>query len=79
MAVDDIMVVLEGRLAVTTDDSTVTDGPGKIYSLKGTPLPFTPTSRAAPERLEYRKDKKVRASGGCFIDVPGGIVAAIRQ
>lgn len=39
LAVDDVMVVLEGRLSVTTDASTVTAGPGEIvYMPKGTPV-----------------------------------------
>lgn len=37
MAVDDVMVVLEGRLSVATDAGTVTAGPGDIvYMPKGT-------------------------------------------
>ena len=37
LTVDDVMVVLEGRLSVTTDASTVTAGPGEIvYMPKGT-------------------------------------------
>jgi len=36
IAVDDVMVVLEGRLSVTTDAGTVTAGPGEIiYMPKG--------------------------------------------
>jgi ethanolamine utilization protein EutQ (cupin superfamily) len=36
LAVDDVMVVLEGRLSVTTNASTVTAGPGEIvYMPKG--------------------------------------------
>ena len=36
MAVDDVMIVLEGRLSVTTDAGTVTAGPGEIvYMPKG--------------------------------------------
>jgi ethanolamine utilization protein EutQ (cupin superfamily) len=36
LAVDDVMVVLEGRLSVSTNDSTVTAGPGEIvYMPKG--------------------------------------------
>lgn len=36
MAVDDIMIVLEGRLSVTTADAAVTAGPGEIvYMPKG--------------------------------------------
>ncbi|MDB5421794.1 MAG: ethanolamine utilization protein [Brevundimonas sp.] len=30
MAVHDVMVVLEGRLSISTDDGTVTAGPGEI-------------------------------------------------
>jgi ethanolamine utilization protein EutQ (cupin superfamily) len=36
LAVDDIMVILEGGLSVTTDSGTVTAGPGEIvYMPKG--------------------------------------------
>jgi len=36
MAVDDVMIVLEGRLSVTTDAGTLTAGPGEIvYMPKG--------------------------------------------
>lgn len=36
MAVDDVMIVLEGRLSVSTDSGTVTAGPGEIvYMPKG--------------------------------------------
>lgn len=36
MAVDDIMILLKGRLSVTTEDETVTAGPGEIvYMPKG--------------------------------------------
>ena len=36
MAVDDVMIVLEGRLSVTTDAGSVTAGPGEIvYMPKG--------------------------------------------
>ncbi|WP_260600200.1 hypothetical protein [Sphingomonas endolithica] len=36
LAVDDVMVVLEGRLSVTSNASTVTAGPGEIvYMPKG--------------------------------------------
>ena len=36
LAVDDVMVVLEGRLSVATDAGTVTAGPGEIvYMPKG--------------------------------------------
>jgi ethanolamine utilization protein EutQ (cupin superfamily) len=36
LAVDDIMLVLEGKLSVTSDGSTVTAGPGEIvYMPKG--------------------------------------------
>jgi len=36
LAVDDVMIVLEGRLSVSTDDGTVTAGPGEIvYMPKG--------------------------------------------
>lgn len=36
MAVDDVMIVLEGRLSVATDSVTVTAGPGEIvYMPKG--------------------------------------------
>jgi ethanolamine utilization protein EutQ (cupin superfamily) len=33
MVVDDVMVVLEGRLSVTTDAGTVTAGPGEIVHM----------------------------------------------
>jgi ethanolamine utilization protein EutQ (cupin superfamily) len=33
MAVDDVMVVLEGRLSVSTDAGTVTAGPGDIVHM----------------------------------------------
>lgn len=36
LAVDDVMLVLEGKLSVTSDGSTVTAGPGEIvYMPKG--------------------------------------------
>lgn len=36
MAVDDVMIVLEGRVSVATDDGEVTAGPGEIvYIPKG--------------------------------------------
>jgi ethanolamine utilization protein EutQ (cupin superfamily) len=36
LAVDDVMVVLEGRLSVSTDASTISAGPGEIvYMPKG--------------------------------------------
>jgi ethanolamine utilization protein EutQ (cupin superfamily) len=36
MAVDDVMIVVEGRISVTTDAGTVTAGPGEIvYMPKG--------------------------------------------
>ncbi|WP_375288279.1 cupin domain-containing protein [Sphingomonas sp.] len=36
MAVDDVMIVLEGQLSVTTDAGTVTAGPGEfVYMPKG--------------------------------------------
>ena len=36
LAVDDVMVVLEGKLSVSTDSNTVTAGPGEIiYMPKG--------------------------------------------
>jgi ethanolamine utilization protein EutQ (cupin superfamily) len=39
LAVDDVMVVLEGRLSVSTDAGTVTAGPGEIvYMPKGTAI-----------------------------------------
>jgi ethanolamine utilization protein EutQ (cupin superfamily) len=39
MAVDDVMIVLEGRLSVSTDAGTVTAGPGEIvYMPKGEAL-----------------------------------------
>ena len=33
LAVDDVMVVLEGRLSISTDDGTVTAGPGEIVHM----------------------------------------------
>lgn len=33
MAVDDVMVVLEGRLSVATDAGTITAGPGEIVHM----------------------------------------------
>lgn len=37
IVVDDVMIVLEGRLSVTSGDDTVTAGPGEIvYMPKGT-------------------------------------------
>lgn len=33
IAVDDTMVVLEGRLTVSTDDTSVTAGPGDIVNM----------------------------------------------
>lgn len=33
LTVDDVMVVLEGRLSVETDDGTVTAGPGEIVHM----------------------------------------------
>lgn len=33
LAVDDVMVVLEGRLSVSTDAATVTAGPGEIVHM----------------------------------------------
>ena len=39
MAVDDVMIVLEGRLSVSTEAGTVVAGPGDIvYMPKGTPV-----------------------------------------
>jgi ethanolamine utilization protein EutQ (cupin superfamily) len=36
MAVDDVMIVIEGRISVSTGDGTVTGGPGEIiYMPKG--------------------------------------------
>jgi ethanolamine utilization protein EutQ (cupin superfamily) len=33
MAVDDVMVILEGRLSVTSDAGTVTAGPGEMVHM----------------------------------------------
>lgn len=33
LAVDDVMVILEGRLSVTTDAGTVTAGPGEVVHM----------------------------------------------
>jgi ethanolamine utilization protein EutQ (cupin superfamily) len=39
LAVDDVMVVLEGRLSVSSDAGTVTAGPGEIVHMpKGEPV-----------------------------------------
>ncbi|MEP9380554.1 cupin domain-containing protein [Aquabacter sp. CN5-332] len=39
MAVDDVMIVLEGRLSVTSGEATMTAGPGEIvYMPKGEPV-----------------------------------------
>ena len=46
MAVDDVMIVLEGRLSVSTDDGEVTAGPGEIVYM---PRGETVTIRAHPE------------------------------
>jgi ethanolamine utilization protein EutQ (cupin superfamily) len=42
LAVDDVMIVLEGRLSVSTEASTVTVGPGEIvYMRKGAAVTIT--------------------------------------
>lgn len=39
IAVDDVMVILEGRVSVSTDTGTLTAGPGEIiYMPKGSPV-----------------------------------------
>jgi len=48
MAVDDVMVVLEGRLAVSTSAGTVTAGPGEIvYMPKGEAVTITTEGEGA--------------------------------
>jgi ethanolamine utilization protein EutQ (cupin superfamily) len=47
MAVDDVMIVLEGRISVSTEASTVTAGPGEIvYMPKGQMVTIRCTKRA---------------------------------
>lgn len=48
MAVDDVMIVLEGRLAVSTGAGTVTAGPGEIvYMPKGESVTITTEGEGA--------------------------------
>lgn len=48
MAVDDTMIVLEGRLSVSTSDGTVTAGPGDIvYMPKGAAVTITTEGEGA--------------------------------
>lgn len=48
MAVDDTMIVLEGRLSVSTSDGTVTAGPGDIvYMPKGQSVTITTEGESA--------------------------------
>ncbi|AAK90710.2 ethanolamine utilization protein [Agrobacterium tumefaciens] len=48
MAVDDTMIVLEGRLSVSTSDGTVTAGPGDIvYMPKGQSVTITTEGEGA--------------------------------
>lgn len=48
MAVDDTMIVLEGRLSVATSDGTVTAGPGDIvYMPKGQSVTITTDEEGA--------------------------------
>ncbi len=48
MAVDDVMIVLQGSLAVSTGDGTVTAGPGEIvYMPKGSSVMITTEDEAA--------------------------------
>ena len=48
LAVDDVMVVLEGALAVSTDLSTVSAGPGEIvYMPKGTSVTIRSGAKGA--------------------------------
>jgi ethanolamine utilization protein EutQ (cupin superfamily) len=48
MAVDDVMIVLEGRLAVSTSAGTVTAGPGEIvYMPKGEAVTITTEGEGA--------------------------------
>lgn len=48
MAVDDVMIVLEGRLAVSTSAGTVAAGPGEIvYMPKGEAVTITTEGEGA--------------------------------
>lgn len=48
MAVDDVMIVLQGHLVVSTSDGTVTAGPGEIvYMPKGTAVTITTEGETA--------------------------------
>jgi ethanolamine utilization protein EutQ (cupin superfamily) len=48
LAVDDVMVVLEGRLSVSTDAGTVTAGPGEIIHMpKGESVTITSHEQGA--------------------------------
>lgn len=48
MAVDDVMIVIEGRLAVSTGAGTVTAGPGEIvYMPKGEAVTITTEGEGA--------------------------------
>jgi len=48
MAVDDVMVIIEGRLAVSTGEGTVTAGPGEIvYMPKGVSVTITTEGEGA--------------------------------
>ncbi len=48
LAVDDVMVVLEGRLSVSTDAGTLTAGPGEIvYMPKGESVTITAHEQGA--------------------------------
>lgn len=48
LAVDDVMVVLEGRLSVSTDAGTLTAGPGEIvYMPKGESVTITTHEQGA--------------------------------
>ena len=48
LAVDDVMLVLEGKLSVTSDGSTVTAGPGEIVHMpKGEKVTITANATGA--------------------------------
>lgn len=48
IAVDDVMIVLEGRLTVSTDTSTVTAGPGEmVYMPRGEAVTIRSHERGA--------------------------------
>jgi ethanolamine utilization protein EutQ (cupin superfamily) len=54
MAVDDVMIVLEGRLSVSTEAGTVTAGPGEIvYMPKGEAVTIRSHERAMTAYVTY--------------------------